>query len=140
MFSRNESELIFSATSAAHRCANTIASSSELLASLLAPCNPVHAHSPQAYKFRIDVLPHSSVLMPHNCNEQLAQRESVVWIHQCRSIYTSHKIRKMFYEFIHRYMPYIKKDMFCTGNLHSLSIALATMSRGARSFLDHTSP
>ena len=59
-----ESDVIFNVESAAHLCANTIASSNELLASRFAPCNPVLAHSPQAYRFLIDVLPHSSVFIP----------------------------------------------------------------------------
>ena len=42
----------------------TIASNKELLANRLAPCKPVLEHSPQAYKFFIELCPHSSVFIP----------------------------------------------------------------------------
>ena len=51
-----------------------MASSNELLARRLAPCKPVLEHSPHAYKFFIEVLPHSSVfnatttIMCSRCN------------------------------------------------------------------------
>ena len=46
------------------RCEKTRASSRELDAKRLAPCSPVEAHSPEAYRLRMEVAPHSSVCMP----------------------------------------------------------------------------
>src|SRR5262245_32705450 len=53
-----------SRTAAAARVEYTMASSSEFDASRLAPCSPVNAHSPIAYRPWIVVLPSWSVLTP----------------------------------------------------------------------------